>query len=238
MSCKSDYPYKLKKNNFSFNKNDKTGLLNNSLVILLITMIIIFNKNKQNKIYLYISLLTLFILIIRIYKKPIGVIYMVSSLLTLGIRTPEFLDKDKYFPNNYLFEKPENFQILKKEVEDLISKTDNGDSLLMMSKTLNGANEEVGAYRNIINDKVKAWRFVNIKMGKEFTKDAEEHFPFLVKLLEGLPEVTVCAISVLQEGVRIPIHNGYYKGIMRYMMPIIIPKDRDNVFLCVNEKKI
>lgn len=237
MSCKSDYPYKLKKNNFSFNKNDKTGLLNNSLVILLITMIIIFNKNKQNKIYLYISLLTLFILIIRIYKKPIGVIYMVSSLLTLGIRTPEFLDKDKYFPNNYLFEKPENFQILKKEVEDLISKTDNGDSLLMMSKTLNGANEEVGAYRNIINDKVKAWRFVNIKMGKEFTKDAEEHFPFLVKLLEGLPEVTVCAISVLQEGVRIPIHNGYYKGIMRYMMPIIIPKDRDNVFLCVNEKK-
>ena len=92
---------------------------------------------------------------------------MLSSLLTLGIRTPEFLDKDKYFPNNYLFEKPENFQILKKEVENLISKTDNGDSLLMMSKTLNGANEEVGAYRNIVNDKVKAWRFVNIKIGKE-----------------------------------------------------------------------
>ena len=24
---------------------------------------------------------------------------------------------------------------------------------------------------------------------------------------------------------------------MRYMIPIIVPKDRDNVFLCVNEKK-
>ena len=24
---------------------------------------------------------------------------------------------------------------------------------------------------------------------------------------------------------------------MRYMMPLIVPKDRDNVFLCVNEKK-
>jgi beta-hydroxylase len=162
---------------------------------------------------------------------------MVSSLITLVTRTPEFLDKDKYFPNNYLFEKPENFQILKKEVENLISKTDNGDSLLMMSKTLNGANEEVGAYRNIVNDKVKAWRFVNIKIGKEFTKDAYKHFPFLVKLLEDLPEVTACAISVLQEGVRIPIHTGYYKGIMRYMMPVIVPKDRDNVFLVVNEKK-
>ena len=74
-------------------------------------------------------------------------------------------------------------------------------------------------------------------MGKEFTKDAYQHFTYLVKLLEELPEVTACAISVLQEGVRIPIHTGYYKGIMRYMMPIIVPKDRENVFLCVNEKK-
>jgi beta-hydroxylase len=234
--CKSDYPYKLKKNNFSYNKNDTIGLLNNLLIILFITFIFIKNNNNK-KNYLYVSLLCLFIFIVRIYHKPIGIVYMVSSLITLVTRTPEFLDKDKYFPNNYLFEKPENFKILKKEVEDLISKTDNGDSLLMMSKTLNGANEVVGSYRNIINDKVKAWRFVNIKIGKEFTKDAYQHFPFLVKLLEDLPEVTACAISVLQEGVRIPIHTGYYKGIMRYMMPIIVPKDRDNVFLCVNEKK-
>jgi len=235
--CKSDYPYKFKKNNFSYNKNDMIGLLNNLLVVLFITFIFIFIKNNNNKNYLYVSLLCLFIFFVRIYRKPIGIVYMISSLITLATRTPEFLDKDKYFPNNYLFEKPENFKILKKEVEDMISKTDNGDSLLMMSKTLNGANEYVGSYRNIINDKVKAWRFVNIKIGKEFTKDANKHFPFLVKLLKGLPEVTTCAISVLQEGVRIPIHTGYYKGIMRYMMPIIVPKDRENVFLCVNEKK-
>jgi hypothetical protein len=41
---------------------------------------------------------------------------MISSILTLGIRTPEFLDKNIYFPNNYLFEKPNNFTILKNEV--------------------------------------------------------------------------------------------------------------------------
>ena len=237
MSCKSDYPYKLKKNNFSFNKNDKTGLINNSLVILLITMIIIFNKNKQNKNYLYISLLTLFILIIRIYKKPIEVIYMMSSLITLVTRTPEFLDKNKYFPNNYLFEKPENFQILKKEVVDVLSKTDNGDSLVMTYDTYSGENKYIGSDKINDNGKIKAWRLINIKVGKEYTKDAYNHFPFLVKLLEDIPEVCSCVISVLQEGVRIPIHNGYYKGIMRYMIPLIVPKDRENVFLCVNEKK-
>jgi hypothetical protein len=235
--CKIEYPYKFKKNNFSYNKNDTIGLLNNLLVILFVIFIFIFIKINNNKNYLYVSLLCLFIFFVRIYRKPIGLIYMVSSLLTLGIRTPEFLDKDKYFPNNYLFEKPENFEILKKEVVAVLSKTDNGDTLKMTGDTYNNENKYIGSDKINDNGKIKAWRLINIKIGNECTKDAYKHFPFLAKLLESMPEVCACAISVLQEGVRIPIHNGYYKGIMRYMMPIIVPKDRDNVFLCVNEKK-
>ena len=30
------------------------------------------------------------------------------------------------------------------------------------------------------------------------------------------------------------MHIGYYKGIMRYMLPITIPKDTDNIWLNVN----
>ena len=158
-----------------------------------------------------------------------------SSLLTLGIRTPEFLDKNEYFPNNYLFE--ENFKILKQEVVDILSKTENGDKLIMTSDTYGGENKYIGSNKIIDNGKMKAWRLINIKVGDEYTKDAYNHFPFLVKLLKKIPEVCSCAISILQEGVRIPIHVGYYKGIMRYMMPLIVPKDRENVFLCVNEIK-
>jgi aspartyl/asparaginyl beta-hydroxylase (cupin superfamily) len=53
-------------------------------------------------------------------------------------------------------------------------------------------------------------------------------------VLRKLPEVTSCVVSVLEPGIHIPIHVGYYKGIMRYMIPTHIPKDKDNVFLCVN----
>lgn len=226
--------YKLKKNNFSFNKNDGNGLFNILLILLFISFM---SLSLQNKKFIYVSIIILFVFIIRIYMKPIEILYMISSILTLKIRTPEFLDKDKYFPNNYLFENIENFKILKKEVIDILSKTNNGDTLVMTGDTYNGENKYIGSNKIIDNGKVKAWRLINIKVGNEYTKDAYKHFPFLVKLLKKLPEVCSCAISILQEGVHIPIHVGYYKGIMRYMMPLIVPKDRKNVFLVVNEKK-
>jgi beta-hydroxylase len=225
--CKLEYPYKLKKNNFSFNKNDIIGLLNIFLIIIFLLLLL--------EKFIYTSFIFLFILIFKIYIKPIEILYMMSSLLTLGIRTPEFLNKDKYFLNNYLFE--ENFNILKQEVVDILYKTDNGDKLIMTSDTYNGENKYIGSNKIINNGKIKAWRLINIKIGNEYTKDAYNHFPFLVKLLEKIPEVYSCAISILQEGVRIPIHVGYYKGIMRYMMPLIVPKDKENVFLVVNEIK-
>jgi beta-hydroxylase len=227
--CKLEYPYKLRKNNFSFNKNDIIGLLNIFLIIIFLLLLL--------EKFIYTSFIFLFILIFKIYIKPIEILYMMSSLLTLGIRTPEFLNKDKYFLNNYLFEKSENFNILKQEVVDILSKTENGDNLIMTGDTYNGENKYIGSNKIINNGKIKAWRLINIKIGNNYTKDAYNHFPFLVKLLENIPEICSCAISILQEGVRIPIHVGYYKGIMRYMMPLIVPKDKENVFLVVNEIK-
>lgn len=35
----------------------------------------------------------------------------------------------------------------------------------------------------------------------------------------------------------IPIHVGYYKGIIRYMIPLIVPEDKENCFLWVNGLK-
>lgn len=115
--------------------------------------------------------------------------------------------------------------------------TNNGDNLRMTKDTYGGTNSNIGSDVKYIDNKAKAWRVLNIKAGSEYSPDAIKHFPVLVNLLKNIPEVYSCAISVLQEGVRIPIHVGYYKGIMRYMIPVIVPKDKDNVFLCVNEKK-
>ena len=107
----------------------------------------------------------------------------------------------------------------------------------MTSDTFSGQNTYIGSDIRRENGKTKAWRLINIKAGDEYSVVANKYFPSLVRLLRSVPQIGTCAISVLQDGVHIPIHVGYYKGIMRYMIPIVVPKERDKVFLCVNEIK-
>jgi len=174
----------------------------------------------------------------RIYMNPIEALYMMSALITLETRTPEFLDKDAYFPMNRVFEDSDNFKALKDEVENVLEKTGGGDSLTMTSETFSGKNNYIGSDIRKNDDGItKAWRLINIKAGDEYSAVAHKYFPSLVRILKGVPQIRTCAVSVLQDGVHIPIHVGYYKGIMRYMIPIVVPKDRENVFLCVNEIK-
>jgi hypothetical protein len=234
--CKAESGYKKINDNFTFNKKDKSGLIN---IFLLSTagLLGITAVAQENYNYLYGAFASFGVLAGRIYKNPIEVLYMMSAIITLGTRTPEFLDKDAYFPMNRVFEDPENFKALKEEVENILEKTGGGDSLTMTSDTFSGQNTYIGSDIRRENGKTKAWRVINIKAGDEYSAVAHKYFPSLVRILRGCPQIGTCAISVLQDGVHIPIHVGYYKGIMRYMIPVVVPKDRENVFLCVNELK-
>ena len=234
--CKMESGFKKINDNFTFNKKDMSGLIN---IFLLSTagLLGIAAVAQQNHNYLYGSLTSFGLLVGRIYMNPIEALYMMSALISLTTRTPEFLDKDAYFPMNRVFEEPENFRALKEEVENILEKTGDGDSLTMTSETFSGQNKYIGSDIRCENGKTKAWRVINIKAGDEYSAVAHKYFPSLVRLLRTVPQIGTCAVSVLQDGVHIPIHVGYYKGIMRYMIPVVVPKDRENVFLCVNELK-
>ena len=235
--CKSESAFKKITDNFTFNKNDRSGLIN-ILLLSTASLLGITAVAQQNYNYLYGAFASLGTFAVRIYMNPIEALYMMSALITLGIRTPEFLDKDAYFPMNRVFEDPANFAALKEEVENVLEKTGGGDSLTMTSDTFSGQNKYIGSDIRKNDDGItKAWRVINIKAGDEYSAAAHKYFPNLVRLLRSVPQIGTCAVSVLQDGVHIPIHVGYYKGIMRYMIPIVVPKDRENVFLCVNELK-
>ncbi len=234
--CKLESSFKKINNNFTFNKNDRIGIFNIFLFgmtgLLGITAVA-----QQSQYCLYGAFTSFSLLAGRIYMNPIEALYMMSALITLTTRTPEFLDKDVYFPMNRVFEDPANFKALKDEVENILEKTGDGDSLTMTSETFSGQNKYIGSDIRSENGKTKAWRVINIRGGDEYSHVAHKYFPSLVRLLRTVPQIRTCAVSVLQDGVHIPIHVGYYKGIMRYMIPIVVPKDRENVFLCVNELK-
>lgn len=182
----------------------------------------------------YSALVPLLYAISAVYQKPSTLLHIPSAIITSKTRTEEFLDLDTYFPSYKLFEK--HFPQLKNEVSLMLEKTHYGKDLTLTRDTYSGENSYIGKDVRVSNGQTTGWRVLNIKAGETLSPYAK-HFPTLRRILRDTKNVVACVVSVLEPGVTIPIHVGYYKGIMRYMIPTHVPKDRDKVFLCVNGKK-
>ncbi len=226
----------------TFNKNDKKGLIFIfnfcTLVILFIfTTVCCFLRSKLN---LILSLIFLFLLISNIYyysrkTNKIHILYAFSFIISSYIRTPEFLDLDKYFKNYRNFEN--KYLDFKNEVTTFLNK-EGVKNVSLTRDSFSGQNEYIGSDVKVNqNGDETGWRLLTLKVGDEITGKCYQYFPKLAKVLREHPEVVSCVLSILEPGVMIPIHVGYYKGIIRYMLPLIVPKDRDNCFLWVNGLK-
>lgn len=219
----------------TFNSNDETGrnllVLFTVIVLLLLSNIYFMFKNKHINI-LFIFLTS--IIAISIYDRPIRFIYIFSYILTSQIRTDALLDKDYYFPKHKLFE--ENYKTIKQELNTLLNKTNNGKDITFTRDTFD---KKENAYigEDVDSENNRGWRIFHIKLTNHYNKQAKNIFPTLIKLLNDCPEIINCSVSILDEKTYIPIHNGYYKGMLRFMLPLIIPKDKENVFLCNNYNK-
>jgi len=224
----------------TFNINDKNGIIflfNFFILIILFITICILRKEK----YIY-KLLILFIILlfanIYYYSKSsntIHILYAFSFLISSNTRTDEFLNLDEYFKNYVNFE---NDYI---EIKDEISTYLDREGIKNISLTrdsFSGQNEYIGNDVKINeNGDETGWRLMTLKVGDEITNKCYENFSKLAKLLENHSEIVSCVLSILEPNTMIPIHVGYYKGIIRYMLPLIVPDDKDNCFLWVNGLK-
>jgi len=163
--------------------------------------------------------------------------FIPSTLSELFIRTPEILNKDEMFPKYIYFENSENFKKIKQEVLNVLNKTNNGNSISLTRDRAGGFTKEIGKDVKLDKNGIQTgWRILNIKIGDNYSADAI-HFPTLVGLLKQIPEIKSCAVSILEPNVHIPVHTGYYKGFMRFMLPVIVPKNYKDVYLCLNNIK-
>ena len=219
----------------TFNLNDSTGkkLLIILLIIISLLLSNIHYKFKNNNINILTTLLVL-IFSYAIVERPIRFVYMFSYILTSQIRTSNFLDKNTYFPNHILFE--QKFKQIQIELQTLLNKTNKGKDI---SFTKDSFDKKENAYigKDVDVENNRGWRIFHIKLAEHYNNKAISIFPTIVKLLLNCPEVINCSVSILDEKTYIPIHNGYYKGMIRFMLPLIIPKDKENVFLCNNYEK-
>ena len=62
-------------------------------------------------------------------------------------------------------------------------------------------------------------------------------FPKTFELLKRVPGCTLAMFSILKPGQYLPPHYGPYKGVLRYHLSLIIPKDYKNCYLEVNGQR-
>lgn len=211
------------KNNNHNNNNQKEGRKVILLLILFFLSLGLLFIKKYRKYLIFVSLSIFSLLVLYIYLDPIRIMRLADYIINSNVKTPPKLDIETYFPNyKYLEEKTSIFQ---KELEELLRKTDNGKKIPKSQETIVKFRDDEG------------WKVYQIKLGKHIIETAKTDFPELVNTIKKYPEIINAFVSILEGKSKISMHTGYYKGIVRYMLPLKVPKDKENCFLCVNGEK-
>ena len=84
---------------------------------------------------------------------------------------------------------------------------------------------------DIIKDSTK-WNKLYFKWLGDMNSHARVLCPESCKIIESLPGVKIAMFSVLNPGAHIKLHNGPYKGMLRYHLGLKTPND-DDCFICI-----
>ena len=69
-------------------------------------------------------------------------------------------------------------------------------------------------------------------------RDIPEHFerlPVLANLIQDMPNVKTAFYSILDAGQRLREHRGYFKGILRYHLGMMVPEPERCALTCGDE---
>jgi len=221
--------------------NEKQEAGKNSLVFFLITLIFfflsvgfsLFKKFKLAFVFLILSLAMTGIMITTLKSDPQKILSIGDYIISSGVDSGYFLNLDEYFP---LYKKlEEKSSIFRGELDKLLANSNDGKDISFTKDTFGGKNKEIGGDTDIVEN--RGWRIFNIKLGDKIFDSARIFFPELTKAVEDVKEIRSVNVSILDHKTKIPIHIGYYKGIIRYMLPLKVPKKKEECFLCVNGEK-
>ena len=218
MSCFFESGWVKKENNNSWNNKDFVGFLFHLLIITAIILTIFYGWKVGLGFGLVIGL--------WLFIQPIIVLYAFNACLVPFTRTPPYLlNRAQIFPLSKILEHPDTFIKIKQEVLNVVKQ----------QQDLPAVNQIYGDQNETIKAEKDGWRVMMIKAGNTIVN--EQYCPFLTSLIKGNSNIISCMLSILQPRRHIPIHVGYSKSLLRYQLAVIVPKDRDNCFICVNGEK-
>ncbi len=176
-------------------------------------------------IWLVLGIIT----VIHVTRNPISVSYAFNSLITPVVRTPSRIkDVGSVLPSHT------EFEVAHPKIREEVLKFAQHPEKWPQFSTTFGGMEGINTSYTDANGQLQSWRWFLISAGPELTPLAQEQFPSLCELVKKNDNITTCAISLLPPKVKIKPHRGYSKMVIRYMLPIKVP--RENCWICINGK--
>jgi beta-hydroxylase len=211
------------------NKSINLGYISWFCYTLLFLYFIYLSSFIKNNIFKY-SLIFIFLFII--YLPTLALLNIITLLLCLIYKNPPFINNyHNIFHSSIEIENQSN--IIISEFNSYYKK--NNPACFRESNP--GFKVEI----NSVED--NCWRALFLKKIGKIDNNMIEYFPKTTKLLKD-DQIHNAFFSILDPGVEIPEHTGYYKGYLRYHMGIEIPnndtgKTDDKAYIvCGGEKYI
>jgi beta-hydroxylase len=158
-----------------------------------------------------LGVILLALLVIYLVEPSLYVLFY-SVLTKIFVRNPPYVDVEKWFPNYKRFE--ENYPAIREEAEELLENEEAIPEFHKVDKL----------QRFISTNDNKAWRtFIFKGFDKWLPKNCEQA-PRTYNVLKQCPEITLAMFSILAPGKHIPPHVGFFRGVFRYHLGVIIPE--------------
>jgi hypothetical protein len=188
----------------------------------------IYLSSKVKKLYKRIGLIFLFLFLIYLPILPILLLFNV--ILSFTYENPPFLQNHhSIFPESIALEK--NAETIIGEYTSYVQ-THKPECIRKTNPGFKIENTE---------DETKCWRSVYLKKKGMIEEEMKLFFPNTIHLLQS-HQIHNAFFSILDPGVEIPIHDGYYKGYLRYHMGVVIPnnhsKENKAYIVCGGQKYI
>lgn len=158
--------------------------------------------------------------------KPELLMLPYSWFISIFVRNPPFVDIEKYFPAYKKFE--ENFDAIRKELEEVLK----NDSNVPKFHDVDPIQRFISATDDV------PWRTYAIKAFDHFVEPNLAIIPTTTRLIRETPEISLAMFSILDPGKKIPPHFGFFRGVFRYHLGLIIPPaDAGECYIVVGGQK-
>ena len=151
--------------------------------------------------------------VILYFLEPSLIAITFSLVLRLFFRNPPMVDMEKHFKGHQLLK--DNWKVIQEELMEVLRDEQNIPKF-----------HEVDKIQRFINDGDKSpWRVFMFKAYDNWQEKNCAKAPKTTALFKQIPEITTAMFSILGPQKHIPPHNGFYKGVYRYHLGLVIPKE-------------